>query len=77
MYILVVGSDARSNSYQVGLADAIRVLRVDFVNPGVMGLAFPRDLYVEIPGIQDHYNITHGKLHGLKWSYSIQSVVVE
>lgn len=63
MYILLVGSDARSNSYNVGLADAIRVLRVDFVNPGVLGLAFPRDLYVEIPGIQDHHGITHGKLN--------------
>ena len=63
MYILLVGSDARSNSYKFGLADAIRVLRVDFVHPGVLGLAFPRDLYVEIPGIQDHYGITHGKLN--------------
>jgi len=63
MYIMLIGSDARSNSYKVGLADAIRVLRVDFVNPSVMGLAFPRDLYVEIPGIEDHHGITHGKLN--------------
>lgn len=63
MYILLVGSDARSKSYKVGLADSIRVLRVDFVNPGVLGLSFPRDLYVEIPGIEDHHGITHGKLN--------------
>jgi len=63
MYILLIGSDARSDSYIVGLADSIRVVRVDFVEPGVRSLAFPRDLYVEIPEIADHYGITHGKLN--------------
>jgi LCP family protein required for cell wall assembly len=63
MYILLVGSDTRGNTYSSGLADAIRILRVDFVNPGVTTLSFPRDLYVEIPEISDHYGITHGKLN--------------
>jgi LCP family protein required for cell wall assembly len=63
MYILVVGSDARANNYVSGLADAIRIVRIDFVNPGIMMLAFQRDLYVEIPEISDHYGITHGKLN--------------
>ncbi|MBL8063057.1 MAG: LCP family protein [Anaerolineales bacterium] len=63
MYILLVGSDTRRDSYVTGLADAIRVLRVDFVNPSVMILAFQRDLYVEIPEIADHHGITHGKLN--------------
>lgn len=63
MFILVVGSDARANTYINGLADAIRILRIDFVNPGMMMLPFPRDLYVEIPEISEHYNITHGKLN--------------
>lgn len=63
MFILLIGSDARSNTYNVGLADAIRIVRVDFVEPGVHALAFPRDLYVEIPGIEDHGGITHGKLN--------------
>jgi len=63
MFILLIGSDARSNTYRVGLADAIRLVRVDFVEPGVQALAFPRDLYVEIPGIADHGGITHGKLN--------------
>lgn len=63
MYILVVGSDARANNYINGLADAIRIVRIDFVNPSMMILPFPRDLYVEIPEISDHYNITHGKLN--------------
>jgi LCP family protein required for cell wall assembly len=63
MFILLIGSDARSNTYKAGLADAIRLLRVDFVEPGVQALAFPRDLYVEIPGIESHGGITHGKLN--------------
>ncbi|KXK11360.1 MAG: cell envelope-like transcriptional attenuator [Chloroflexi bacterium OLB14] len=63
MFIVVVGSDARADTYVSGLADAIRVVRVDFVNPSMMMLPFPRDLYVEIPEISEHYNITHGKLN--------------
>ncbi len=63
MYILLVGSDARSKSYDVGLADAIRIVRVDFVEPRVQLLTFQRDLYVEIPGIESHGGITHGKLN--------------
>lgn len=63
MLILLIGSDARTNTYNAGLADAIRLVRVDFVEPGIQMLTFPRDLYVEIPGIQDHSNITHGKLN--------------
>lgn len=63
MYILLAGNDTRGNSYTTGLADAIRILRIDFVNPGVMMMSFQRDLYVEIPGISDHHGITHGKLN--------------
>lgn len=63
MVLLIVGTDTRGNSYSTGLADATRLVRVDFVNPSVMILAFQRDLYVEIPGISQHHNITHGKLN--------------
>jgi LCP family protein required for cell wall assembly len=63
MFILLVGSDARADSYSAGLADSMRIARVDFVNPGVMYLSFQRDLYVEIPGISEHGGITHGKLN--------------
>jgi len=63
MFILLIGSDSRADSYSAGLADSIRVVRVDFVNPGVTYLAFPRDLYVPIPGISEHGGITHGKLN--------------
>jgi LCP family protein required for cell wall assembly len=63
MTILVVGSDSRSTDYLYGLADAIRIVRVDFVAPQVNVFTLPRDLWVEIPGIADNYGITHGKLN--------------
>jgi LCP family protein required for cell wall assembly len=63
MFILLVGSDARQDSYAVGLADSMRFVRVDFVEASIQVLTFPRDLYVEIPGIEDHNDITHGKLN--------------
>lgn len=63
MNILAIGSDARGDHYLYGLADIIRLVRVDFVNARVTLLEVPRDLWVEIPGISDHYNITHGKLN--------------
>jgi LCP family protein required for cell wall assembly len=63
MFILLVGSDARQDSYAIGLADSMRLVRVDFVEPGIRVLAFPRDLYVEIPEIAEHNGITHGKLN--------------
>ena len=63
MTLLAIGSDQRIDSYLYGLGDVIRLVRVDFVTPRVTMMYFPRDLYVEIPGISDHYDITHGKLN--------------
>jgi LCP family protein required for cell wall assembly len=63
MTILVVGSDERADDYLYGLADSIRIVRIDFTTPKVMVVDIPRDLWVEIPGISDHYGITHGKLN--------------
>lgn len=63
MFILLVGSDSRADSYSAGLADSMRIVRADFVNPGISYLVFQRDLYVEIPGISSHGGITHGKLN--------------
>ncbi len=63
MYILLIGSDERGTGYNYGLGDSIRLARVDFANPAVTMLDFPRDLWVEIPGISDHYGITHAKLN--------------
>jgi LCP family protein required for cell wall assembly len=62
MFLVLLGIDSRSDSYQAGLADSIRLVRVDFIDPRIMVLPFQRDLYVEIPGIADH-GITHGKLN--------------
>jgi LCP family protein required for cell wall assembly len=63
MNILAIGSDARGQHYLYGLADIMRLVRVDFVNARVTILEVPRDLWVEIPEISDHYGITHGKLN--------------
>lgn len=63
MTVLAIGADSRQDTYLYGLADVIRIARVDFVTPKVTVLSIPRDLWVEIPGIADHYDITHGKLN--------------
>jgi LCP family protein required for cell wall assembly len=63
MNILAIGSDSRGNHYLYGLADIIRLVRVDFVNARVAILEIPRDLWVDIPGISDHYGITQGKMN--------------
>jgi LCP family protein required for cell wall assembly len=70
MFILVIGSDTRADGYLYGLADVIRLVRVDFANPKVTILEFPRDLWVEIPGIadnlngQDHEKLNQAYLYG-------------
>jgi LCP family protein required for cell wall assembly len=63
MIILVAGIDTRSDVYNYGRADVIRAVRVDFTIPKVTVLSFPRDLWVEVPGISDHRDITHAKLN--------------
>lgn len=63
MMVLGVGVDTDDNSYTYGLGDAIRVARIDFVTPKVSVLSIPRDIWVEIPGISDHYGISAGKLN--------------
>ena len=70
MNIVVIGADARVDSYTYGLGDAIRLVRVDFVTPKVSVLEFPRDLWVEIPHIadnldgQDHEKLNQAYLYG-------------
>lgn len=68
--LLGIGTDARANSYTYGLADVIRIVRVDFVTNRVTILEFPRDLWVEIPEIadningQDHEKLNQAYLYG-------------
>ena len=70
MNILTIGTDARGDNYTYGLADVIRLVRVDFVNPKVTVLEFPRDLWVEIPDVadnldgQDHEKLNQAYLYG-------------
>jgi LCP family protein required for cell wall assembly len=70
MTLLTIGTDSRSNSYLYGLADVIRIVRVDFVSARVTILEFPRDLWVEIPEIaddlkgQDHEKLNQAYLYG-------------
>ncbi len=63
LMVLLIGADSREDSYVYGLADVIRLVRVDFQAPRLTVLAIPRDLWVAIPGIADHYGITHGKIN--------------
>src|SRR6187551_906150 len=46
MNVLAIGADSRSDTYEYGLADVIRLVRVDFSNAKVSVLEFPRDLWV-------------------------------
>jgi len=70
MFILLIGSDTRADGYLYGLADVIRLVRVDFEIPKVTVLEIPRDLWVEIPGIadnlngQDHEKLNQAYLYG-------------
>ncbi len=64
MYILAAGIDSTSAGYRSGLADVIRVVRIDFETPRVTVLTLPRDLWVELPGMTEKYEyITHGKIN--------------
>jgi LCP family protein required for cell wall assembly len=63
MTILAVGVDTEDNNYTYGLGGAIPNAPVDFITPKVSVLTIPRDIWVEIPEISDHYGITHGKLN--------------
>lgn len=70
MFILLIGSDTRADGYLYGLADVIRLVRVDFEIPKVTVLEIPRDLWVEIPDIadnlkgQDHEKLNQAYLYG-------------
>ena len=70
MNILTIGTDARGNNYTYGLADVIRLVRIDFLNPKVTVLEMPRDLWVEIPDVadnlngQDHEKLNQAYLYG-------------
>jgi LCP family protein required for cell wall assembly len=63
MTVLAIGTDARSDEYRSGRADVIRVVRADFRGQRVTTLAFPRDLWVYIPGIERNLHTDYQKLN--------------
>ncbi len=54
MYLMIVGKDTLEYEYNIGYADAIRIIRVDFAYPSITILPIPRDLLVPIPGMAEH-----------------------
>lgn len=52
MYILLVGLDGSADQLTGGFADVIRLARVDFVEPSLVVIAFPRDIWLRIPGLE-------------------------
>jgi len=66
--VLMVGIDYRGDDFLYGLADVIRVIRIDFVNMTVNMVALPRDLIVEAPEGRfrnpDPYKINQAYLFG-------------
>ncbi len=63
IYILIVGTDSRSAGYLYGLGDTMMVFRVDFQGQDVSVVGFQRDLWVEIPDVEEDNGRTHGKLN--------------
>ena len=61
--VLAIGIDFRGEGYLYGLADVIKIARIDFTTHKVSVLTLDRGIWVEIPGISDHYGITHGMLN--------------
>jgi LCP family protein required for cell wall assembly len=70
MQVLLIGSDTRGAGYTWGLSDVMRVARIDFSEPRLTLLDFPRDLWVQIPEIadnlkgQDHEKLNQAYLYG-------------
>lgn len=61
--VLAIGTDVRPGEHRSGLTDFMRAVRVDFQRQRVTVLEFPRDLWVQIPGIQINLGTDHQKLN--------------
>lgn len=61
--IVVIGTDYRKRSYLYGMGDTVMVFRVDVEEKRVDVMGFPRDLWVEIPDVEEDDGRTHGKLN--------------
>jgi LCP family protein required for cell wall assembly len=54
--LLLLGID-KPDKYENALSDAIRVVRLDFVEPSISVMAFPRDLWVSLPYMNGNKNL--------------------
>jgi len=63
MTVLAIGTDVRPGEHRSGLTDFMRAVRVDFQGQRVTALEFPRDLWVQIPGIESNLGTDHQKLN--------------
>jgi LCP family protein required for cell wall assembly len=61
--VLAIGTDVRPDEHRYGLTDVMRAVRVDFRGGRVTALEFPRDLWVQIPGIEHNLKTDHQKLN--------------
>jgi len=61
--ILALGTDVRPDENRPGLTDVMRAVRVDFREQRVSTLEFPRDLWVQIPSIEQRLGTDHQKLN--------------
>lgn len=59
MTVLAIGTDVRHGGKRYGLTDVMRAVRVDFRGQHVTTLEFPRDLWVEFPGIEQKLKTDH------------------
>ena len=63
MTVLAIGTDVRPGERRHGLTDFLRAVRMDFQQQRVTALEFPRDLWVEIPGIEENLGTAYQKLN--------------
>lgn len=66
MTILALGTDVRPGQERAGLTDVMRAVHVDFQSQQVTMLEFPRDLWVQIPGIEPKQKLNTAYAYGVR-----------
>jgi LCP family protein required for cell wall assembly len=68
--VLLVGIDYQGDGYLYGLADVIRLVRIDFINGTINMIGIPRDLLVDVPeqnlSVEGPIKINQAYLFGTK-----------
>lgn len=64
MTILAIGTDVRPGEHRSGLTDVMRAVRVDFRQQRITMLEFPRDLWVQIPGMENKQKLNTAYAYG-------------